>query len=198
MAVRNTALLPQISVHGTRSLHSEIAEKILEDVPQGHNANIATSASPNMSVKNFTKSTYPNKSSSDEDNCPGVLLCMVIISGLAIFIYCQGRKDGAQNLMAQLPDCKFFTEREALRKEQERLKPIEGDLIIFWNDGLRKRIKELAEKFETLDRKEIEHLRQRAMVLEKNLKTHSLSADDHAAKHEMGKIRRTKKKLKES
>ena len=217
MAIRTTALLPQILFHGTRTLHSEIPGKGSEDVtqrPDGiagdkcstlvsssspmpnsiqsiHERNTAAnsggsdelaikanSTSPNMSSKESIKSTCPNQSSSDDSSDLVFLVALLLLYFiLSIFIYLKGRKHGARNLAAQLPDCKFFIEREALRKEEEKLKSMDDDKVLRWAYGLQEKEKELAEKVETLDRKELEHLRQRAMLFESKLKTQNVSIE---------------------
>ena len=78
--------------------------------------------------------------------------------------------------MAQFPDAKIFAEREELQKEEEELKctlrvftviqHCENCKGSFWERLYDIKRKELAEKVAALDRKELEHLRQRAMVLE--------------------------------
>ena len=210
MAVRTTALLPQILLHGARSLHSGLPGKGSEDVTQrpdgtagdkfsvlvsssspmpnriqiihegntaansdGSNelATKANSTSPNMLSKDSIKSTCPNQSSSDEASYLAFLVARLLFYlVLSIFIYLKGWKDGARDSAAQPPDCKIFTKREALRKEEEKLKSMDDDMVIRWLYGLQEQGKELAEKGETLDRKELEHLRRRAMVLESKLK----------------------------
>lgn len=113
-----------------------------------------------------------------------------MISILVICIYEKGRKRGAQDLTAQLPDGKIFTDREGLRKEEEELRQITEIFMVFQpcgkcdgvfnmenHDILRNRRKELAEKVEGLDRKELEHVRQRAMVLEGKLKRQKASIE---------------------
>ena len=215
MAVRTTALLPQILFHRSQSLHSELLGKGLEDVTQrpdgiagdkfsalvsssspmpnriqiihegnttANSANELTtkenSTSPNMLSKDSIKSTCPDQASSDESSylaflVARLLFCLV----LSIFIYLKGWKDGARDLAAQLPDCKIFTLGEALRKEEEKLISMDDDMVIRWPYGLQEQGNELAEKGETLDGKELEHLRQRAMVLESKLKTQNVSIE---------------------
>ena len=136
----------------------------------------ANSTSPNMSSKDPIKSTCPNQSSSDESSDLVFLVARLLFYFvLSIFIYLKGRKHGARDLAAQLPDCKFFVEREALRKEEEQLKSMDDDMVLRRAYGLQEKEKELAEKVETLDKKELEHLRQRAMLFESKLKTQNVS-----------------------
>ena len=109
-----------------------------------------------------------------------------MFSGVAIVFYKKGRKRGAQDLTAQLPDGKIFAEREGLRKEEEKLNQSPAPL--------RNQIKELAGKVKALDKKELEHLRQRAMVLEGKFETQEASIekvraqDNAAANEEMAQI----------
>ena len=184
MAVRNTALLPQILVHGTRSFHSEGPGKGSEDVTQRPDG-----------IAGYKFSALVTSSSPMPSNTK-IILFTIIISGLPIYMYLKGRKDGAQDLTAQLPDCKFFTEREALRKEHEKLKLMYEDMPIGLDNGLQEQRIKLAQKVETLDREELEHLRQRAMVLERRLKPQRPSADIDAAKDHISRIRRIQEDVK--
>ncbi|CAF9941659.1 hypothetical protein IMSHALPRED_002838 [Imshaugia aleurites] len=146
------------------------------------------STGPNMSSKDFTKSTCPNQSSSNEGSGPGVLLSLFFVFGVPFFVYLISWEMSAQRLTAQIPNGKIFTEREALRKEEEGLKLMKRLLVPYGScrcnvrqDYLPKREKELAEKVEKLDRKEWEHLRQRAMVLERKLKAQNASIETEKA-----------------
>ena len=274
IAVRITALLPQIPFHGIRSLHSEIPGKGSEDVTQrldgiagdklsalvsfpfpmpnriqinleGNKAATSSvsnepatkpkSASPNVSSKDSTKSTRPDELSSAEHPVLDVILflsLLIVCCGLPFFAYLKGREHGAQDLTAQPPDCEIFTERESLRKKQEKLRSMDECIVHQNHDGRQKQAKGLAEEAETLGRKELDHLRQRAMVLKKKLKTQNasietvnarkrlyeaviagilldktyarevgdvcletLSADNDAAKDEIGQLRRVKEAL---
>lgn len=105
---------------------------------------------------------------------------------MAVFYHEKGRNRGAQDLTAQLPDGKIFAEREYLRNEEQKLKQCPAPQ--------RKQEKELAEKIKALDKKELEHLRERAMVLEGKLETEEASIeevrarDNAAANEEMAQI----------
>ncbi|KAF6232425.1 hypothetical protein HO173_009304 [Letharia columbiana] len=157
----------------------------------------ADATSPNTPSQNSAEFASSDQSSSNKDNPSSdhfhgffdFLLRAGVISILAICIYGKGRKRGAQDLTAQLPDGKIFTDREGLRKEEEELKQITETFMVFHpcgkcdgefnvhHDILRNKRKELAEKVEGLDRKELEHVRQRAMVLEGKLKRQKASIE---------------------
>ena len=136
----------------------------------------ATNTGLDMSSKDSTKSTRPVQSSSDESSYAGFLLLALIIHfPLCIFIYVKGRKHGANKLSAQLPDYEFFKDREALRKEQKELKS--KDDMSSWPYDPQELRKELAEKVEKLDRKELKHLRRRAKVIESRLERQSVPVE---------------------
>ena len=137
-----------------------------------------------MSSDHSAESTRPNKSNSAESSYPGFdPISLIIYFILSVFIYCKGRKHGAENLTAQLPDCEIFNEREALRQRQEKLKSKENQMVFLWPynrwelPDLRELAKELVENVETLDRKELEHLQQRANELKSRLETQNVSVE---------------------
>lgn len=149
----------------------------------------ANSTSPNTSSGNSTKSDSSDQSSSNKDDSSPdkppdsflYVLKVCFLSYVAFISYRNGRERGAQDLTAQIPDGKIFTERESLRKEEERLKQSPEFLTVLRHCAkcdsmfrvrhhiLRDQKKELAEKIEALDKEELEHLRKRAMVLERRL-----------------------------
>lgn len=92
---------------------------------------------------------------------------------------------GAEDVRTQLPDAKILAEREKLRKEEEELnirsarysKCAKGcSECDEWRENLRKQRKGLAGKVEALDKRELEHLRQRTKVLEWRRETQTGSA----------------------
>ena len=160
--------------------NSIILEESTAAISGGSNkpANNAKSASPTTSSKGHTNSTDANLSSSGELYGLASFFCILGLFGISFClyeIYLRGWEHGVGALMAQLPDCKIFTEREALRKEQKELfQSMDDDMVIRWPYGLENRRKELAEKLEKLERKELEYLRQRANVLESKLETQNV------------------------
>ena len=135
-----------------------------------------TNTGLDMSSKDSSKLTRPNRSSSDKPpHTDLVLTTLFIFLPLSIYIYVKGRKHGANKLSAQLPDSEFFNEREALRKEQEELKS--KDDVFSWPFGQQELRKELAEKVERLDTRELKHLRRREKVLESRLETQSVPVE---------------------
>ena len=162
----------------------------------------ATKADPTSSYtssKNSTKSTSSDQSSSEKkDDCDDGFLCFLVfqcfwVIGLPLFLYTKGRRDGTKALAAQIPDSKIFAEREKLQKEEERLKNA-PELIMFPQCGycgrlfdvhqsnLQNQRKKLAEKFEALDKEELQHLKERAMVLETKLETQKASFETEKAR----------------
>ena len=145
------------------------------------------SASPNVSSKDSTKSTRPGELSSAEHPVLDVILFLsflIVCCSLPFFAYLEGRKHGAQDLTAQLPDCEIITERESVRKKQEELRSNDESIILHNHDDLQKQAKRLAEDAETLNRKYLDHVRQRAMVIERKLKKQNASIETvNALKH---------------
>lgn len=142
------------------------------------------------SSKHSTESICPNQSSSSVSSDPFELaVVLLVVIGILSGIYLQGKKSGAQDLTAQLPDCKTFFKREALQKEENNLKSPNNMWVRLDPVYRQKKEKELAEKVETLDKEELEHLRQRAMVLERKLKTQNASIEtEDAREHPRGAV----------
>lgn len=151
MPARTTPLLPRNAFQGIRKLHSEI---------------------------------------SDEDQAAGPLFALLVWSSFVAWVtYRICRREGVEDLIVQLPEAKILIEREALRKEEEELKrnPRKftrshhcGKCKCTFNvrhDMSRKKRRELDEKKEALGMKELERLKQRAIVLEKDLETQTKSVE---------------------
>ena len=125
-----------------------------------------------------------------EDGAAIKLISLLICASFVAWAsYRIGRQAGVKDLTVQLPQAKISTEREALRKEEEELKhkPEKftrshhcGKCECIYDvrhDVSRERRKRLAEKKEALCRKELEHHKQRAIVLEKELEMERKSAE---------------------
>ena len=166
----------QINLEGNKAATSSVSNEP---------ATKPKSASPNVSSKDSTKSTRPDVSRSAERVLNATILSFLIVfCGLPLLTYLKGREDGAQDLTAQLPDSEIFTERESLRKKQEKLRSNDESVILHNHDGLQKQAKRLAEEAETLNRKYLDHVRQRAMVIERKLKKQKASIETvNALKH---------------
>ena len=125
--------------------NSIILEESTAAISGGSNkpANNAESASPTTSSKGHTNSTDANLSSSGELYGLASFFCILGLFGISFClyeIYLRGWEHGVGALMAQLPDCKIFTEREALRKEQKELfQSMDDDMVIRWPYGLENR-----------------------------------------------------------
>lgn len=141
----------------------------------------ANSNSPKMSSKDSTKSN-----TSDESRTLAGVFVLVLFIGL---VYLYGHMSGAESMRAQLPDYEIFTEREALREKQEHLRSLYYSPNPKVLASLPEQEKRLAEELEMLDRKAVEHLRQRAMMLERKLKPPNASTDtDHARESPRGVV----------
>lgn len=149
----------------------------------------ADSTCPNTLSNASTKSTSSSQSSSNRDDSTEtasagpplfVIFCVVGIILVHVF-YQKGLERGARDLKDLVPEGKIFTEREGLLKKEEWLKK-DAERIIFCpfcgkldcehnvrNGIVQNQRKALAERIETLDRKELQQLRQRTSVLEGKL-----------------------------
>ena len=112
---------------------------------------------------------------------------------MAWFSYLRCRRGGVEGFPVQVPEASFLIEKEALRKEEENLNRNPGRFtgshhcgkckctFDVRHDVSRERRMKLAEKKEALGMKEMEHLKQRKIVLEKDLETQRKSAETDTA-----------------
>ena len=95
-------------------------------------------------------------------------------------VYLEDQRRSAQCFAARIPGGRIFAERIELWKEEEVIK--KG--ISMMSPGgsgepeLQQRKKKLEEKNEALDKEELEHLRQRARVLEGKLESRKASVEN--------------------
>lgn len=134
-----------------------------------------------------------SETSDEEGRDAGKKFSLLFWSIWSVFLasvpYHIGRRQGVQDLKAQLPEAKMGTEREALRKEEEELK---DDSRKSWEDQhcgkcrytfevrrdiSRRKRREVTEKIEALIEKGLEHLKQRVIELEADLATQRKSIE---------------------
>ena len=133
----------------------------------------------------------PETTTEQKDSCSIILVIfLVIILVIVVVLICWlttpvGPVVSAEDVRTQLPDAKILAEREKLRKEEEQLNKRSASYpkcvkrcseCDEWRENLRKQRKGLAGKVEALDKRELEHLRQRTKVLEWRRETQTGSA----------------------